>query len=815
MFAVQKYQEANYPLPNRDNSMIKTEQKRNADYCKRVCQHIYSSYLKGESMFTKDSLQGVTNYRLYAKGDQPQEKYKDAFLGRVQSSGVLGVGSNPIESRKAYANIDFSIMSPMPRIIDAVISKLKGSTDIVSVDAIDSASGAEKENLKWGTYVDGRFRQMFESLRALAGLPQQELGFVPKNVEELNLYDAEGGFKLDYCVAMEELVKYVMDESRWDEDLITDILFDLIVNGFAVLKDVYDPVTGQVTVKYCNPAESGVQYTRETQYNKPDWGFTTSEKKISDIRRKFPKLTEKELYGIAQKYCGKIGNPSDLENWNENNLTKTSQDYDDSKVPVLECSWIDVEYEHEVEHINRVGKVRTFPYEGQRLGKKDKKVSTRIKKLYECSWIIDTEYVYDYGVARFQARDGLSEPVLPFHAVKVKGRPIVPRVIPALDMFQNAWLKLQHGLSMASLSGFSVNLDAINNMNLGGGKLPPLEVIKIWRQTGILFRKDSNTVNLNPASGRAIEQLPGGAGSVIQEAMGGLDLASKMIEETTGINPLTLGSQPTSGQGKAVTEFSIEGTNNVLAGIIGRANVLKSDVARNICLRLQLVVGSDKKAKERYKNVIGETRLELLKIAEGHDVRYGIRTQVRPTDQEIAEIFEMINMSLKNGRDGKVGITEADAVRFKSMIHSGASLKRVAQLLDFAAHKAQEERTLREQENQKMNAQLNQQTEQMKAQLRLEEEQRRKAMEQEAYRQKAIGDLLLEAYKTKDRDLNYVLKMLGVMPPEEQMAQQQAQIAQQNGQAGGGVSGQAQNPATEQAPVVEAQEQGVSNNIPS
>ena len=48
-------------------------------------------------------------------------------------------------------------------------------------------------------------------------------------------------------------------------------------------------------------------------------------------------------------------------------------------------------------------------------------------------------------------------------------------------------------------------------------------------------------------------------------------------------------------------------------------------------------------------------------------------------------------MSLKNGRDGKVGITEADYIRFKSMMASGASLKRVALLLDFANQKAQRE----------------------------------------------------------------------------------------------------------------------------
>ena len=799
MIVVEKYREDGFPMPDRDNQRIPKEEKRQAKYCKEVAMHVYSQYVRGGCSVEGEMYTSLSDWRRYAYGRQSQEKYKDTYLGKVKETGVLPIGVSAKDARKAYANIDFSIMSPAPRILDAIISRMTKAVDVVSVDAIDAASGAEKETLKWGTFVEGRFKEQLSFIRMYAGLPQEDVGYVPQNVEELNLYDAEGGFKQEYVVAMEELLKYAMDESRWDENIVQRLLFDLCVGGFAMTEDVYNPITGEVKAVYCDPLYSGLQYTRDAQYDKPDWGFTVRFEKITTLRQKLPNATELDLYTAAKKYENKFGNHA-LEDWSK--YTKLSNSYslpyDDMIVPVIHVKWIDVEYDIDVKHINRVGHTRTFPYEkGMKLGKRDEKVvGARRKMLYEVSWVIDTDYTYDYGVARFQPRDGLSEPILPFHGVKTLGQPIMPRIIPALDLFQNAWLKLQQGISMAVLSGYSVDLSTLNNLNLGGQKLNPLEAIKMWRQTGIAFYNGRDSVTLQQGMRRPIEPLMGGAGTVINDALLAMEAASKMIEDTTGINPITIGGTPSDRQGKAVTQFAVEGTNDVLSGIVRQVGVIQSDTARSMCLRLAYVCVHDKTAFNKYKNVIGETRMELLKIADGHDVRYGIRTHTRPTDAELQEIFEAINLSLKNGRDGKVGITEADSVRFKSMVHSGASLKRVAQLLAFANKKAKEEAEAEANRAQQMNAQLNQQTEQMKTQLKGQEAQMDIQVDVSKNRSKAIGDLLVKAYEKGDKSIDDALSMLGVAP--------QQQTTQER-----------ENPALEAAPTAEPQQPEQASNIPS
>ncbi len=382
-----------------------------------------------------------------------------------------------------------------------------------------------------------------------------------------------------------------------------------------------------------------------------------------------------------------------------------------------------------------------------------------------------------YGKAENQSRDGLANPILPYSCVKLSTAPIIPQIIPALDQFMYGWIKFQQGMKMATIDGYSIDIGTISNLSLGGKKMNPLEVIKMWRQTGILFRKDTNAIGKITTSGVAIQQMKGGAGTIFEESLRSMNQAMSLIEQTTGINPISLGASPSADQGKAVTEYSIAGTNDILKGIVQRASVLKSFVAKNMCLRLQFVVKNKSRARKGYGGVIGDDRLELLKIAEGNDVKYGMKTHTRPQNQEKQDLLEMISLSLKNGRDGKVGITEGDAVRFKSMIENGTSLKRVALVLDYANRKAKEEAAATAQQNIKVQGEQQQQLEALQAQNRQVEVQLEIQKQVTIDNNKAKLDAGLEAVKNgKMTYEDYEVRVLGIQKqPQSQPMQQQQQ----------------------------------------
>ena len=777
-------------MPDRDRDSISPKEKDSKDYNLAMARYIYSQYVSGRSYITWDLYDSVTEYRSYALGKQSEAKYMETFYGRddnnTSNTDQAGTRLTRKARRAAYANLNFDIQSPMPRIMDKLVGSLTDLVDRVSVDPKDKFSGAEKENLKWGTYVDGKFREQFNSLRALAALPEMEVGYTPENLEELNLYDAEGGFKLSYATVMEELVKYTFEYSDWEENVLERLIHDITTVGFAAVEDIYEPSTGKTKIGYLDAQYAGVQYTREDGYRRPDYGFYTKMVKMSDLRKMGYK--EKDLRDLAEKYSNYFGYTIN-DDWNKTNKRKYSRyynQYDEYVVPVFVVKWVDVEYINEKKYNNRNGKTRTRVLkDGEDLKKGDELIQTRVKVLREAHWIIDTEHVYSYGKSEYQNRDGMSEPMLPIHMVKVTGLPIVPRLIPALDLYMNSWMRLQQGISMAAMNGYAIDMEAISNLNMGGQKMSPIEVLRYWRQTGNLFFKRTDIMGRpNAVQSKPIERLEGGAGAVIQESVTTMDLAMRQVEELTGINPVAMGATPLPNQGKAVTEYSLVATNDILKVPLKQLNFLKANAARAVCLRLQHIIKSKKRGVAAYEDVVGETRLELLRIAEGHDIKYGIRTQVRPTQKDIDELKELVALSLKNGRDGKVGITEADAARFNAMINSGESLKRVAMLLHFANKRAQKEAEMRAQRAQ----QLDQQGAQMLNMQKAEQEARQTQLETVSdiavENSKTRGNVIEKAVENGELSWQEAMLMLDGVPQQQQQQQAMPQQAEQPVQQG-------------------------------
>jgi hypothetical protein len=134
-------------------------------------------------------------------------------------------------------------------------------------------------------------------------------------------------------------------------------------------------------------------------------------------------------------------------------------------------------------------------------------------------------------------------------------------------------------------------------------------------------------------------------------------------------------------------------------------------------------------------------------------------------------IDEMLTLSLKNGRDGKVGITEADYIRFKSMIASGASLKRIALLLDFANQKAQEEAEAKASRLQQENIQGTQILEAQKAQQELQAKALDTQSEIAVENVKGRNSILEKAVANNEITSTQALAILGIVEPPQQSAQ--------------------------------------------
>lgn len=771
IFAADTYKEDKYPMPDRNDKGISPKEKDSPRYNMAIAQSMYHEFCAGTTYVGMGLYNEVGRNRSYAYGQQDQSIYINAFYGSTKDDTVNEVLSEKRGfARKAGGSLNFEIQSPAPRMMDALIGKLSELVNVVSVDATDKYSGAEKENAKWGAWVDKKFGEQFKTLKALMAIPNERDGFVPENLEELNLYEAEGGFKPSYATTMESLLKWGFEQSMWDEIMLEKVLSDLITVGFAAIIDTFDKKTGFVKTEYLDAHTAFVQYTNDTNYNDPDYGGHVKMVKLSELKSKG--FNEEQLLSAAKKFQSQFGNGK-YEDPNQTNKNFEYSGYTDKfVVPVFVVYWKDYDFVKEVSRKNAYGRTNTKEFRGiSKLLPNDSVIETNIRTLRQAHWVIDTDMLYDYGRVECHARDGLAEPVLPIHMVKVHGKPIIPRLIPALDLYMNSWMKFQQAIRLATIDGIAIDMGIINNINLGGRKMNPKDVLKAYMETGKLFFSSQGMSGRHNASSMVpIQRLDGGAGKILGEQIEAMAYCVRQIEDLTGINPITMGGTPDADTGKAVSEYSIMGTSDILKNIVKKANILKSNVARNMCLRFQYAVKSGR--GDAYEDIVGKTALETLKIAEGHDVKYGIRTHARPTQQDIRELKEMISLALKNGRDGKVGITEADYVRFNAMINAGESLKRVAMLLGAANRKAQREAEEKEMRFQQLNQQNAQMLAQQKSQLEaatLQMETQAKLAEEAM---KGRNSVIEEAVKMGSLAWQQALTIMGVPFPNQPMGQQ-------------------------------------------
>jgi len=199
--------QGNWNFPTRDQS---EDKKDEALYNLKYCQAMYNRYLNDKGGILYSARSSLDLIRLYGKGAQPSDIYKSFYQERISNDddSLTFTQQRNEKTREGFENIAMRVISPIPRIKTII----KGYLDLVGqdvfVDAVDPLSNDMMENMKWCMYTLAQSHEFISEYHLKAGLPMEELEFLPANMTELNLYEAMGGFKLNYARAMEKLIRF-------------------------------------------------------------------------------------------------------------------------------------------------------------------------------------------------------------------------------------------------------------------------------------------------------------------------------------------------------------------------------------------------------------------------------------------------------------------------------------------------------------------------------------------------------------------------------------------------------------------------------
>jgi len=575
------------------------------------------------------------NLRLYARGEQSVQKYKD----ELSINGDL-----------SYLNLDWKPIPVISKFVDIVVNGMSEKLYEIKAYAQDP------ESLKSRTEYANRILRDIETKEYLDNI-QQTLGLnmystenpedLPQNKEELELH-MQLDYKQSIEIAEEELINNTLDRNRY-ELTRRRINEDLVILGIGCTKTSFNKAEG-IVVDYVDPARLIYSYTEDPNFE--DIWYVGEVKKISlsDLKQQFPDLTPEELEKI-QKYPG---NSNYMFDWGGRD--------DNNSVYVLYF-----EYKTYSEQVFKIKETATGLEKA--LEKPDtfnpepndnfERISRSIEVLYSGAKILGHENLLQWELARNMTRPesnlvkvNMNYNICAPRMYKGRIESLVSRITGFADMIQLTHLKLQQVMSRIVPDGVYLDADGLAEIDLGSGtSYNPQEALNMYFQTGsIIGRSMTQDGGQNPGKVPIQELSTSNGMSKIQGLIQTYQYYLQMIRDVTGLNEARDGSVPSGDSLVGLQKLAIANSNTATRHIVQASLYLTLRTCENIALRVGDCLEFDL-TKDALKSSISSYNVGTLEdIYNLHLYDFGVFLDLVPDEEEKAQLEQNIQVALKSGQ---------------------------------------------------------------------------------------------------------------------------------------------------------------------
>ena len=585
--------------------------------------------------------------RLYARGEQPVQKYKDELA---------------INGDLSYLNLDWKPVPVISKFVDIVVNGMSQRNYEIKAYAIDPFSTKKRTDYAKELLRDVKERELIQQLRDTLGVEVQtkaskELGL--ESEEELQLH-LQLDYKQSIEIAEEEVINNILDKNRYD---LTRRRFcnDLTILGIGAVKTNWNKAEG-VVVDYVDPAALIYSYTEDPNFEDIYYVGEVKSISLADLKMQFPYLTDEEMEQI-QKYPG---NQEYLRNWSGRSDSQTVQvvyfEYKTYSDQVFKIKETNTGLEKALE------KPDTFnPPENDNF----ERVSRTIETLYSGAKILGHPMMLSWGLS-----ENMTRPNADTNKVKMnynicaprmyKGKidSLVNRITGFADMIQLTHLKIQQVLSRVVPDGVFLDMDGLAEVDLGNGtNYNPAEALNMYFQTGSIVGR-SLTQDGDPNRGKVpIQELQTGSGGAkIQSLIQTYQYYLQMIRDVTGLNEARDGSSPDKNSLVGLQKLAAANSNTATRHLVQAMLYLTSRTCENVSLRVadSLQFPFTRQALENSISRYNVATLDELSDLNIHD--FGIFLQLEPEEEERQVLEQNIQIALKMG-----GIDLEDAIDLREI----------------------------------------------------------------------------------------------------------------------------------------------------
>ena len=302
-------------------------------------------------------------------------------------------------------------------------------------------------------------------------------------------------------------------------------------------------------------------------------------------------------------------------------------------------------------------------------------------------------------------------------------RSLVDSCIGFADQLQLTHLKLQQAVAKAKPDGIIIDIEGLENVQLGkGGELQPLDLHDIYEQTGVFYYRSKN-----PEGGFQNPPIREIGNSIrnVNELIGLYNHYLRMIRDATGINEVMDASSPKTDALVGVRQQAIAAANNAIYDITNSSMVLYKKVCTDIVKCLQ-VIHPESILYRIYENAVGKTNMKVLNSFKDLPMyNFGVRVVKEMEEAEREYLEQNIQIALSQK---EIDLEDAIAIRQLKDLNQAERLlvvrrkKRIASNQQIAMQNSQQQAQIQQQSAQAA-SQARQQEMQMEAQLKSQEMQ--------------------------------------------------------------------------------------------
>ena len=610
--------------------------KKDFLYGKEVAQNIYSTIYGNQSYFW------IRNNR-FRKNRQIANGKMDmsVFLDRLEMNGKAN-----------YVNINWKSII----IGNTIVSRLVGSwmkrKEKIVVTAVDSFSVKKKKEAADEAEFVYQNKEILAQLQQESGIPiipQDQ--FVAEDKDDLDLWVSEFN-RLPEEIKYSMGVNNIFDANGWNDVLKERILHDSAEVGLVCTYTWMDD-NGEVHVDWIRPENAVYSYSDFPDMRDTTYRGHVSSMKISELRARFGKefggtLTEEQIFQIAQ--FSKEYQLTDKIKWMQDWNVAYLRPYDEWNIDVLnfEVKTLDSEG-YTITKTKKNGSTIIRKGKPERLDENQEYVEEKKWNIYEGVYCPVTKTMLKWNIKKNMIRPqdpkniGDAEFSYSFYIYQtydMRNVSVPEKIEEPIEQMILARLKIQQLVAKMKPAGASINVDALQELDLGlGDATKPIEVQKIWEQTGNLYYRGRDAEG-NPIP-IPINELPNtGFAPQLQALIQLYEFHYKVLRDELGEDP-SLASQAATPRVTSENVAAAQVLQNNATDYMYEAYInVMEETARKVACLLNKSVSYGAK---RYR--------ELLKEEEVKDRDFSTQIKMMPSELDLVKLDAMMNNAIASNPD--------------------------------------------------------------------------------------------------------------------------------------------------------------------